>query len=172
MMITPLLILVLLTFPLGTAALYSRMGNRSINLEAAGRFGLAFAFFFFASGHFLMTESMALMLPPWVPIRVPLVLLTGILEIAIAIGLILPNSRRFAAWTAAVILVAFFPANVYAAWQQVPMGGHAWGLVYLWIRTPLQIVLLLWTWRFGLERSLSSRGISGKSASNTPRANR
>ncbi|MDP2417141.1 MAG: hypothetical protein U1D25_01735 [Hydrogenophaga sp.] len=171
-MTTPLLMLALLTLPWCAAALYSQVSHRTINLEAAGRFGLALAFLFAGSGHFLMTDTMALMLPPWVPARVPLVLVTGVLEIAIAIGLLVPYTRRLAAWSAAVVLVAFFPANVYAAWQQVPMGGHAWGLVYLWIRAPLQIVLLTWTWRFGLERSLAWSSASGQSLLNYPRTNR
>jgi len=53
-----------------------------------------------------------------------------------------------------LVLVGFFPANIYAAWVQAPVGGHAWGLVYLWVRAPLQIVLVAWAWRFGLERPL------------------
>lgn len=170
-MTTPLLMLALLTLPWCATALYSRLRHRTINLEAAGRLGLALAFLFAASGHFLMTDEMALMLPPWVPARVPLVLVTGVLEIAIAIGLLVPRTRRLAAWVAGVVLVAFFPANVYAAWQQVPMGGHAWGLVYLWIRAPLQVVLLAWTWRFGLERSLAWSFASSQKLLNTPRTN-
>ena len=31
---------------------------------------------------------------------------------------------------AAAVLVLFFPANIYAAINHIPMGGHAWGPVY------------------------------------------
>jgi uncharacterized membrane protein len=67
------------------------------------------------------------------------------------------RTRRAAAVVAMAMLVGFFPANVYAAWQQVPLGGHAWGLSYLWVRVPLQLALLAWTWRFGLGRPLAGR---------------
>ena len=52
---------------------------------------------------------------------------------------------------AAAVLVAFFPANVYAAFQHAPMGGHAWGPAYLLIRAPLQLFILWWIWRFVLQ---------------------
>ncbi|RVU43899.1 DoxX family protein [Rubrivivax rivuli] len=154
-MTTPLLLVLLLTAPWCMAALLARVRGRSSVPAAAGRWGLVLAFLFTASGHFLMTEAMALMLPAWVPGRVPLVLATGVLEIAIALGFLWPHTQRWAAWTALVVLVAFFPANVYAAWKEVPVGGHAWGLVYLWLRTPLQLLLVAWTWHFGLGRSLA-----------------
>ena len=53
-----------------------------------------------------------------------------------------------AAWVAAAVLVAFFPANIYAALLHAPMGGHAWGPVYLLVRAPLQLFILWWIWRF------------------------
>lgn len=91
---------------------------------------------------------MAQMLPPWVPERTLLVYLTGGLEFAIAVGFLVPKSRRFAGWVAAIVLIAFFPANIYAAINRIPMGGHAWGPVYLLIRAPLQAFILYWVYRF------------------------
>jgi uncharacterized membrane protein len=119
---------------------------------AAGAAGLALLFLFTGSGHFLQTELMAQMLPPWVPAPVALVYLTGVLELAIAIALLLPETRRAAGWMAAAALVLFFPANIYAAMNYVPMGGHAWGPVYLMVRAPLQFAILLWVYGFTLRR--------------------
>jgi uncharacterized membrane protein len=56
-------------------------------------------------------------------------------------------------WVAAAILVLFFPANIYAAINQVPMGGHAWGPEYLLIRAPLQVAILFWVYWFGIKQS-------------------
>jgi uncharacterized membrane protein len=120
--------------------------------QAAGVIGLSVLFFFTGSGHFLQTEAMAQMLPPWVPAPVALVYLTGVLEFAIAIALILPDTRRQAGWMAAAVLVLFFPANIYAAMNHVPMGGHAWGPVYLLVRAPLQLAILLWVYWFTIRR--------------------
>jgi uncharacterized membrane protein len=110
--------------------------------------GLALLFFFTGAGHFLQTESMAQMLPPWVPARVPLVYLTGVLEFALAIGFLLPETRRSTGWIAAAVLILFFPANIYAALNHIPMGGHAWGPVYLLVRAPLQLLILAWVYWF------------------------
>jgi uncharacterized membrane protein len=118
--------------------------------------GLALLFLFTGSGHFLQTEPMTQMLPPWVPAPVALVYLTGVLEFAIAIALILPDTRRQAGWIAAVVLVLFFPANIYAAVNHVPMGGHAWGPAYLLVRAPLQFAILAWVYWFAIRRSPSA----------------
>jgi uncharacterized membrane protein len=81
-----------------------------------------------------------------------LVYATGVLEVAIALGFFIPRSRRFAGWVAAAVLVLLFPANIYAAVNHVPMGGHAWGPVYLLIRAPLQAVILLWVYWFTIRQ--------------------
>lgn len=125
------------------------LGRRT---QAAGVLGLVLLFAFTASGHFLQTEVMAEMLPPWVPARVALVYATGVLELAIAIALLLPDTRRAAGWMAAAVLVLFFPANIYAAMNHVPMGGHAWGPVYLLVRAPLQLAILMWVYWFTIRR--------------------
>ena len=120
--------------------------------EAAGVVGPALLFVFTASGHFLQTEVMAQMLPSWVPAREALVYATGVLELAIAIALFLPETRRAAGWMAAAVLMLFFPANIYAAMNHVPMGGHAWGPVYLLVRAPLQLAILAWVYWFTIRR--------------------
>lgn len=118
----------------------------------AGAIGLGLLFLFTGSGHFLQTGPMVEMLPGWMPARVALVYLTGILELAIALSFFVPATRRLAGWTAAAVLVAFFPANIYAALNHVPMGGHAWGPVYLLVRAPLQLAILAWVYAFTLRR--------------------
>ena len=121
----------------------------------AAAIGLAVLFLFTGSGHFLQTDLMAEMLPPWVPARVALVYLTGVLEFALAIGFFIPETRRSAGWMAAGVLIFFFPANIYAAINHVPMGGHAWGPVYLLVRAPLQIVILAWVYWFTIRQHRS-----------------
>jgi uncharacterized membrane protein len=53
------------------------------------------------------------------------------------------------------MLVLFFPANIYAAFTRVDMGGHAWGPVYLLIRAPLQLVLIGWAYGFVARKPVS-----------------
>jgi len=64
----------------------------------------------------------------------------------------LVNRTRAAGWAAAAVLVLFFPANIYAAFAQAPMGAHAWGPVYLLFRGPLQAAIVLWVWWFVLRQ--------------------
>lgn len=149
-MTTPLLMLLILTLPwLIRRFLQGERDPRALSAAAAAGAGLLFLFT--ASGHFLQTANMTQMLPPWVPAREALVYLTGILEFAIAIALFTRRWRLAGACGAAAVLVAFFPANVYAALQHAPMGGHAWGPTYLLVRTPLQLFILWWIWRFLLR---------------------
>ncbi len=115
---------------------------------AAGRLGLAAAFVFFAAGHFIATGTMATMFPPFVPRPELIVYVTGIVEALIAIGLIAPQTRRWAGVAAIVVFIAFFPANIYAALMRADVIGHAWGPVYLLIRGPFQLLLIGWAWWF------------------------
>lgn len=141
-MTTPIIVLAILLSP------WLAMGLLRRDWYAGGLAGLVLAFAFFALGHFVQTEAMAQMLPAWVPLRTVVIWSTGLLELAIVVGLILPKWRRRAGQVAIAVLVVFFSANIYAAFARTGMGGHQWGPAYLLIRGPLQILLIFWAWRF------------------------
>jgi uncharacterized membrane protein len=145
-MMTPLLILFILSTPMLVAWIYSRLRQQTVELQPYAFWGLGAAFLFFALGHFVQAGSMVAMLPPWLPLRELAVYLSGMLEIMIGVALFLPRYQVIAAQLAIMVLISFFPVNVYAAWNYVPMGGHQWGPVYLWIRAPLQIILIAWAY--------------------------
>lgn len=116
----------------------------------AGRIALAALFVMTGAAHFIVTEPMAQMVPPPFP-PVATVLATGVLEILGAIGLLVPRRSILAAWCLLALLVAMFPANIYAAIHHTGLGGHVDGPSYLWQRAPLQLLLLAWTWVFGIR---------------------
>jgi uncharacterized membrane protein len=151
-MTTPIIMLVLMIAPYLVVRVISAVTHRDLDVRGAAAIGLVILFIFTGVGHFIQTEPMAQMLPSWVPERTFLVYLTGVLEFAIATGFLMPKSRRFTGWIAAVVLVLFFPANIYAAINHIPMGGHAWGPVYLFIRAPLQVIILIWVYWFTIRR--------------------
>jgi uncharacterized membrane protein len=151
-MTTPIVMLVLMLGPYLVVRVLSIVTQRDYNARRAAGIGLTVLFVFTGIGHFIETASLAQMLPPWIPERVLLVYLTGVLEFAVAAGFLIERSRRFTGWVAAVMLVLFFPVNVYAAFNHVSMGGHAWGPVYLLIRGPLQGIILLWIYWFAIKR--------------------
>src|SRR5262247_1233961 len=144
--------LVLMTAPYLIVRAFSGVTGRDADVRGAASIGAGILFIFTGVGHFIQTEPMAQMLPPWVPERMLLVYLTGVLELAIAAGVFAPKARRLTGWVAAVALVLFFPANIYAAINHIPMGGHAWGPVYLLIRAPLQAIILFWVYWFTIRQ--------------------
>jgi uncharacterized membrane protein len=111
------------------------------------RFALAVMFGFTALSHFLprTRPDLIRMVPPALPAPGLLVSFTGVLELAGAIGLLLPPLTRLAALALATLLVALFPANFHADRAGLQIAGRrATPLRY---RLPLQlfwIACLLW----------------------------
>jgi len=98
--------------------------------------------------HFIVPELYVQIIPPIFPAPLALVYLSGVAEIAVGIGLLIPQTRHLAAWSTVALLIAIFPANVYMATHGVviegmPGGGDPSALVR-WGRLPLQGVLLVW----------------------------
>ena len=94
-----------------------------------------------ASGplHFIRTALLATIIPPFFPYRPQLVLFTGVLELAGAIGLLLPRFTRLASACLAVLMIAIFPANVYGANQTVG-GLH---LPSVPVRLAMQVIYIV-----------------------------
>jgi uncharacterized membrane protein len=65
---------------------------------------------------------------------------TGLLEIAGAIGLLVPTTRRLAAGGLALLLVLLLPANVSAARRQLTLRGKP--VTPLALRLPIQLLFL------------------------------
>jgi len=89
--------------------------------------------------HFFLPKFTAGIVPPGFPSPIFLVILTGVLEIAGAIGLLIPRYRRTAALCIALLLIAIFPANIYAA-GKIVAGVQMPGLA---VRTAMQMVYML-----------------------------
>jgi uncharacterized membrane protein len=105
-----------------------------------------------ASGvlHFTRTALMASIIPPFFPYRPQLVLLTGVLEFAGAVGLLLPAFTRVASACLAVFMIAIFPANVHAAGQTV--GGLHMPSVPVRLAMQVVYILLLLIAGWGMPR--------------------
>ncbi|MEV6275546.1 hypothetical protein [Nocardia sp. NPDC051832] len=83
----------------------------------AAALGLAAMFLLTATAHFAEPRRGALvaMVPPRLPNPGAWVALTGVLEIAGAIGLLIPATAKLAAVCLALMMIAMFPANIRAA---------------------------------------------------------
>lgn len=111
------------------------------------RYALALMFVFTGISHFTRTKNdMVKMVPPLFPRPFWLVYLTGGLEILGAIGLAeLPDLKWLVGICLILLLLALFPANIYAATSKVIFRGKL--ATSLWLRTPMQglyILLLCW----------------------------
>lgn len=102
---------------------------------------------FFAAGfvlHMRAPEAVARITPPFVPFRDEVALITGWLELAGAIGLLVPRTRRLAGLALALYILAVWPANIYQALAHiaVPPIPETWW--YHGPRLALQPVLMWW----------------------------
>jgi uncharacterized membrane protein len=121
------------------------LARAAVPWREAVRIGLATMFAFTAASHFSSLKyDLAAMIPPPFTGSLPLIYLTGILELAGAIGLMSQHTRPAAAWGLLALLVVMFPANVYAALAGVNLGGSP--ATELWLRTPLQIFWIAALW--------------------------
>src|SRR5947209_4752998 len=84
---------------------------------AAVAVGLAAMFLLTGIAHFAqpLRSGLIAIVPPKLPAPGLLVTITGVLELLGAIGLLVPQTRIAAAFCLALLMVAMFPANVYAA---------------------------------------------------------
>ncbi len=95
-------------------------------------------------GHFRMTETFMRIVPPYFPDARLMVEISGVAELAGAVGLLVPVLRRAAGWGLAALLVAVFPANLYMATDHIQIGSKPLPDSLLWGRLALQPVLIAW----------------------------
>jgi uncharacterized membrane protein len=104
----------------------------------------ALAYIFAGYAHFTNTPAYLKIMPPYLPWHLELVYLSGVAEIVGGVGLLIPALRRYAAWWLVALLVAVFPANVHMALNQIPLGAQPLPQWVLWVRLPVQAVLIWW----------------------------
>jgi uncharacterized membrane protein len=141
------LIVLLIVFLLSILTIKLLMKRYDVLLSA--RIGMSAMLVFTAVGHFAFSKGMALMIPPFVPFKIEIIGLTGILEILLAIGLLIPNLKVSAAWILITFFILILPANISAAvrhidFQKASLNGT--GVTYLWFRIPLQLLFIAWVY--------------------------
>jgi len=92
--------------------------------------------------HFLNPRLYLQIMPPYLPWHEALVALSGVGEIGLGLLVFVPRYRRLAGWGIVALLIAVFPANLHMAlnpdrFARIPQ----WAL---WLRLPLQAVLIGW----------------------------
>ncbi len=108
------------------------------------RFLLALLFIVGGLNHFRNPAPYLAIMPPQLPFPRELVALSGVFEILGGAGLLVPRTRKFAAWGLVALLIAVFPANIYSAFHGLQLNGKEVQRWILWARLPLQLPLIWW----------------------------
>ena len=119
----------------------------------AGNIAMAVMLLFTAIGHFKFKTSMAAMVPLFIPRKVEIVLLTGVLELLFAAGICIDCTRHYTGIALIIFFIAILPANIYAAKHRInyeDLHQPGPGLRYLWFRIPFQVLLIAWVWYFAI----------------------
>lgn len=123
-----------------------------IHAAAVVRWASALSFVAVGVLHFTHDHVFVLLMPPYLPWHLELVWLSGVFEILGGVGLLVPATRRFAAWGLLALLVAVFPANVHMAMAgvELPVEGLPQSDAGRWLRLPFQLVIAAQVWFGGL----------------------
>jgi uncharacterized membrane protein len=102
---------------------------------------------FFAAGfvlHLLAMDKLVAITPDWVPYPREVVLITGMIELAGAVALLVPGLRRATGIALAIYVIAVWPANFKHAFAHIvtpPIPDNWW---YHAPRLALQPVIAWW----------------------------
>lgn len=104
------------------------------------------ALIYFAAGviHIRSPGGFLAITPDWVPFPEQVIFLTGVAEIAGAIGLMVPRLRYAAAIGLALYALCVWPANIHHAVNDIAVGGRTLPWAYHGPRLILQPVIIWW----------------------------
>ncbi|MEY4944594.1 MAG: hypothetical protein RL384_538 [Actinomycetota bacterium] len=118
------------------------MARKALGLRIGA---LVVAALFLASGvlHLVNPSAFLWLMPPWLPLKTELIVISGVMELASAIGLIF--KLRWAPLLTVLTLLAVWPANWWFAIDSLTSNPEI--ALIAWLRLPLQLPLLYWAYR-------------------------
>jgi uncharacterized membrane protein len=140
-------VLIVLITAFGCALTIIKLSGRHYDFYRAGRIAMSAMLLFTATGHFMFTKGMTMMLPDFLPFKTELIYLTGLIEIAAAIGLLIPGLSMLTGWLLILFFVLILPSNIKTAAEHIDMYKSTCdgkGISYLWFRIPLQMLFIIW----------------------------
>ncbi|MBW9091847.1 DoxX family protein [Rhizobium wenxiniae] len=134
------------------------------------RMAIALSIFYAVAGilHLTLPQPFVAITPAWVPNPETIIFLTGLCEVACAVGLWVPGLKRFAAAALALYAFCVFPANIKHALDSLGTSDPSlWPWAYHLVRLPLQPVIVwaalfgggIVTWPFGSRDAEQARDI-------------
>ncbi len=107
---------------------------------------MAALYFLAGAYHFIKPAFYRPIMPRWLPAHDALIYASGVAEMALAVGLLFPQTRTLAAWGIVLMLVSFFAIHI----DMVITPGASRGLPQwaLYTRIVVQFGLIYWAWRY------------------------
>ena len=102
------------------------------------------AAFYMAVGvyHFVNPDFFVAIMPPYVPMHLELVYLSGFFEIVLGLLLFYPKTRALAGWGLILLLIAVFPANIHLAMSVEAQTALGMSSALAVARLPFQLVFI------------------------------
>lgn len=135
------------------ALLIIRLKTKRTAISQAGRIAMAAMLVLTATGHFLFTKGMAMMVS-FLPWSIAIVYVTGIIELIAAAGLLISKTRLLTGRLLILFFIVLLPANIYAAYHNINLKSADYsgeGMSYLWFRIPLQLLFIVWVYFFSIK---------------------
>jgi uncharacterized membrane protein len=108
------------------------------------RWVLALAYLVAGVAHLRSPGGFIAITPGWVPYPAAVIFLTGLAEVAGAVGLMMPPLRKAAGIGLALYALCVWPANINHALNDIAIGGVHLGWAYHGPRLALQPVIIWW----------------------------
>lgn len=111
------------------------------------------ALLYIAAGvnHFVNPEFYLRIMPPYLPLHEEAVFWSGVAEIVLGVGLLIPQTRVWSAWGIIALLIAVYPANIYS-YTNLMGTGDPKEMIAL-IRLPFQFLFIWWAWLYTKPRA-------------------
>lgn len=133
-------------------------GLSDSKMRMALRWLLAMLYMLAGVAHIVRPDGFIAITPSWVPFPETVVFITGIAEIAGAIGLLTTRWRCAAGVGLALYALCVWPANINHAVNNIAVGGTTLGMGYHVPRLMLQPVIIWWAlWVSGAGSWLLNR---------------
>jgi uncharacterized membrane protein len=105
--------------------------------------------------HLVAPDLFLRIMPDWAPWKYFWVVVSGIAELLLGVGLLLPRWRILAAWLTIAMLAAYIPVHVFDLLRDQPVVGSKTIAI---VRLPVQLLLMGWVYGLVLRwRAASPR---------------
>ncbi len=108
--------------------------------------GFIFALFIVYGGvqHFLEAEFYLPFVPSVFPFAMPIIYLSGILEVVFGVAYFIPKYRLIGAWGIFILMVVFLPIHLADVFIDAPAIGSK---TAAYVRLPVQFLFIVLSWK-------------------------